>query len=86
MPDDESNSETSESDVTVADMSTRRNALNHFLAVSGIDKIPQFKKMFSELQPHTQNTYVTKASEAVAAVLDVIAPGDAGALWEATKR
>lgn len=85
-PDDENNSETSESDVTVADMSTRRNALNHFLAVLGIDEIPQFKKMFSELQPRTQNTHVTKASEAVAAVLDVIAPGDAGALWEATKR
>ena len=85
-PDDENNSETSESDVTVADMSTRRNTLNHFLAVSGIDEIPRFKKMFSELQPRTQNTHVTKASEALAAVLDVIAPGDAGALWEATKR
>ena len=61
--------------------------LSTILAVSGIDEIPQFKKMFSELQPHTQNTHVMKAaSEAIAAILDVIAPGHAGALREAKKR
>ena len=86
MPDNESSSETSGSEVTVGDMSTQRNALNHFLVVLGIDAITQSKKTFSELQPRTQNTHVTKASEAVAALLEVIAPGNAGALWEATKR
>ncbi|CAB3998623.1 Hypothetical predicted protein [Paramuricea clavata] len=86
MPNNESSSETSGSEVTVGDMSTQHNALNHFLVVSGIDAITQSKKTFSELQPCTQNTHVTKASEAVAALLEVIAPGNAGALWEATKR
>lgn len=79
-------SETSGSEVTVGDISARRTALNHFLVASGVDALTQSKKKFSELQPRTQNTHVTKTSEAVAAVLDVIAPGDAGALWEATKR
>ncbi|CAB3995040.1 Hypothetical predicted protein [Paramuricea clavata] len=72
MPDNGSSSETSGSEVTVGDMSTQRNALNHFLVVSCIDAITQSKKTFSELQPRTQNTHVTKASEAVAALLQEI--------------
>ena len=30
--------------------------------------------------------HVSKASESIVALIDVIANGDAGALWEATKR
>ncbi len=86
MPDTETSSDTSGSEMTVGDMCTRRNALNHFLVASGIDAITKSKKKFSDLQTRTQNTHVTKASEAVAGVLEVIAPGDAGALWKATKR
>ena len=86
LPDDGSSSETSGSDVTSGDLSVRRSALNRFLGMSGVDCIKQSKKKFSNLQPRSQNTHVTKASEAVAAVLDVIAPGDAGALWKATKK
>ena len=72
--------------MTTDDLSTRRSALNHFLGMSGVDCIKQSNKKFSSLQAPSQNSHITKASEAVAAVLDVIAPGDAGALWKATKK
>jgi hypothetical protein len=49
MPDERSSSETSESEVTVGDMSTRRSGLNNFLVVLGIDAIAQTKKRFGEL-------------------------------------
>lgn len=43
------------------------------------------RKKFSDSQRHTQTAHVSKASESIVAVLNVIAPGDGGALWEATK-
>ena len=86
LPDTGSSSELSESDTTNGnDLSSRRNALNKFLSVSGVEFVPVSKKKFSELQQRTKINHVSKASETIAAVLDVIAPGDAGALWEATK-
>lgn len=85
-PDTGSSSELSGSENNAADLSYRRSALNKFLSVSGVEFIPVSKKRFSELQQRTKINHVSKASESIAAVLDVIAPGDAGALWEATKR
>ena len=86
LPDTGSSSELSESDTTNGnDLSSRRDALNKFLSVSGVEFVSVSKKKFSELQQRTKINLVSKASETIAAVLDVIAPGDAGALWEATK-
>ncbi|KXJ23561.1 hypothetical protein AC249_AIPGENE12379 [Exaiptasia diaphana] len=71
---------------TSTDLSSRRSALNKFLSISGVEFIPLSKKSFSELQHRTKMNHVSKTSEVITAVLDVIAPGDAGALWEATKK
>ncbi len=84
MADTETSGDTSGSEMT--DIYARRNALNHFLVALGIDALTKSKKKFSDLQTRTQNTHVTKASETVAGVLEVIVPGDAGALWKTTKR
>jgi len=46
VPDNGSSSETSGSDVTSSHLSTRRSALNHFLAVSGVDCVKQSKKVY----------------------------------------
>lgn len=70
----------------IADLSKRRDVLNKFLVLSGVENITQSKKKFSNLTQRTQNIHVSKASEAIVALLDVIAPGEAGALWDATKR
>ncbi|XP_068721563.1 uncharacterized protein [Montipora capricornis] len=86
LPDTGSSSELSESNTTNGnDLSSRCDVLNKFLSVSGVEFVPVSKKKFSELQQRTKINHVSKASETIAAVLDVIAPGDAGALWEATK-
>lgn len=88
FPDEGSSSELSGSaseSTSASDLSMRRNLLNKFLNSSGLDTIPQSKKKFSYLTTRTKNVHVTRASEAIAAVLDVISPGDAGALWEVTK-
>ena len=44
------------------------------------------KKKFSCLQHRSQNVHVSKASESISAMLEIIAPGDAGALWTAIKK
>ena len=86
LPDTGSSSELSESDTTNGnDLSSRRDALNKFLSVSGVEFVSVSKTKFSELQQRTKINHVSKASGTIAAVLDVIAPRDAGALWEATK-
>ena len=45
-PDTGSSSEHSESESTGGDLSTRRNALNQFLLVSGVEFVTQSKKKF----------------------------------------
>lgn len=87
-PDNGSGSENSGSSesTSLGDLSNRRNTLNKFLVSSGVESITQSKKKFSLLTSRTKAVHVSKASESIVALLDVIAPGDAGALWEATKR
>ncbi len=88
---DNSSTSASEDSVSLScnaavDLTIRRNALNEFLTVSGINCIPVSRKPFSQLTKRSQNTHVSIATESIIALLDVIAPGDGGALWEATKR
>ena len=87
-PDNGSGSENSGSSesTSLGDLSNRRNTLNKFLASSGVESITQSKKKFSLLTSRTKAVHVSKASESIVALLDVITPGDARALWEATKR
>ena len=59
-------------------------SLGDLFVSSGVESITQSKKKFSLLTSRTKAVQVSKASESIVALLDVIAPGDAGALWEAT--
>ncbi|PFX23818.1 hypothetical protein AWC38_SpisGene11612 [Stylophora pistillata] len=45
----------------------------------------QSKKTFSQLKAQSQKEHISKASKSIVAVLEVIAPGDTCALWEAVK-
>lgn len=87
-PDNGSGSENSGSSesTSLGDLSNRRNILNKFLVSSGVESITQSKKKFSLLTSRTKAVHFSKANESIVALLDVIAPGDAGALWEAVKR
>ena len=49
-------------------------------------RVPVSGKPFSQLTKRTQNIHVCIGTESIIALLDVIAPGDAGSLWEATNR
>ena len=71
---------------TSDDPITHLSVFNQFLAVLGVDFVKTSKKKFSCLQPRSQNVHISKASESIAAVLEIIAPGDAEALWKATKK
>ena len=63
----------------------RRERLNHFLRSCGKEEcvIGQPQKRWKEMDVHRKNVYVHRATTAIVAALDVIAPGDAGHLWEA---
>lgn len=45
----------------------------------------QSKKMFSQLKAQSQKKHISKVSKSIVVLLEVIALGDAGALWEAVK-
>ena len=44
-----------------------------------------YKKKWQDISLHTRRSRVSKAKESIVAALNVIAPGDAGPLWEALK-
>ena len=83
LPDAESSSGSDTTDGS--DLRSRRTALNKFLSASGVEGISESKKTFTELQQRTKMKHVVTASESIIALLNVIAPGDGGALWEAIK-
>ena len=78
--------ESSNGSDTSDDSTTNLSALNQFLSVLEVDPVKTPKKKFSCLQPPSQNVHIFKASLTIAAILDIIAPCDAGALWNATKK
>ena len=45
----------------------------------------QSKKTFSQLKAQSLKKHISKVSKSIVALLEVIALGDAGALWEAVK-
>ena len=64
----------------------QRTKLNEFLSVcnTGIT-VSANKKKWQDASVRTRRSHVSKARESVVAALNVIAPGDAGHLWEALK-
>lgn len=46
----------------------------------------QSKKTFSQLKAQSQKKHISKVSKSIVALLEVIALGDAGALWEAVNK
>ena len=65
----------------------RREKLNQFLTVSGKEDrvLGQPKKRWKKLSNQRKNVYVSKATSAIVAALEVITPGDAGHLWTAVQ-
>ena len=65
----------------------RREKLNQFLTVNGkAERVPgQPKKRWEKLSNQRKNVYVSRATAAIVAALEVITPGDAGHLWTAVQ-
>lgn len=66
-------------------LEARREKLNDFLVASGKSPIGSTKKGWAQLSTRTKNVHLHKGKDAVMAVLDVIAPGHASALWKDLK-
>ena len=82
-----SSSETSSGDdIPTSSQATRRALLNDFLRSCKADTIGPYKKRWEEAGERTRASHVSKAKSVIVAGLDVIAPGDAGYLWEAVRK
>ena len=86
IPEDTSSSEESSDSGYQRRLGEQRTKLNEFLSVcnTGIT-VSANKKKWQDASVRTRRTHVSKAKESVVAALNVIAPGDAGHLWEALK-
>ena len=62
-----------------------RVKLNEFLRSCDAPAVGPSKKGWVEMRAHTKRAHITKAKALVVAGLEVIAPGDAGPLWEALR-
>ena len=63
----------------------RRIKLNEFLRCCNAPPIGPSKKRWAETSVRTKKGHIAKAKNLVVAGLEVIAPGDAGHLWEALR-
>jgi hypothetical protein len=84
VPEDSSES-SNESELTPDKSNVQRMKMNAFLRSCNAGTIGPWKKCWDEASTVTRNRRVLKTSGLVVAALDVIAPGDAGKLWEALK-
>ena len=66
-------------------LSVQRSKMNEFLRSCNAGSVGRYKKRWEEASIRTKQSHVLKAKDAVVAALNVIAPGDAGHLWEALK-
>ena len=81
-----SSSEISNDHQAMADkLSVQRSKMNEFLRSCNAGSVGRYKKRWEEASIRTKQRHVLKAKDAVVAALNVIAPGDAGHLWEALK-
>ena len=86
VPEDTSSSGESSDSGYQRKLVEQRTKLNEFLSVcnTGIT-VSANKKKWQDASVRTRRSHVSKARESVVAALNVIAPGDAGHLWEALK-
>ena len=81
-----SSSEISNGHQAMADkLSVQRPKMNEFLRSCNAGSVGRYKKRWEKASIRTKQRHVLKAKDAVVAALNVIAPGDAGHLWEALK-
>ncbi|XP_078352229.1 uncharacterized protein LOC144636901 [Oculina patagonica] len=79
-------SETSSgSDTPTTSLTTKRLLLNDFLRSCDTDTVGPYKRRWEEATVRTRANHVSKAKSVIVAGLNVIAPGDAGYLWEAVR-
>ena len=64
---------------------SRRAKLNEFLLSCNAPRVGPCKKRWAEASARTKSGHIAKAKALVVAGLEVIAPGDAGHLWEALR-
>ena len=64
---------------------SRRVKLNEFLLSCNAPRVGPCKKRWAEASARTKSGHIAKAKALVVAGLEVIAPGDAGHLWEALR-
>ena len=80
----ESSTETSSgSDLPSSRLTTKRLLLNDFLRSCEADTIGPYKRRWEISSVRTRANHISKAKSMIVAGLHVIAPGDAGYLWEA---
>jgi hypothetical protein len=80
-----SSSDTSNGFQASSSFIVKRMRMNEFLNSCNYGKVGTYKKKWEEASVRTRNNHVSKAKDIVVAGLNVIAPGDAGHLWEALK-
>lgn len=86
VPEDTSSSSGSSDSGHQHTLGAQRAKMNEFLSACNAGcTVGAYKKRWEEASVRTKKSHVSKARESVVAALNVIAPGDAGHLWEALK-
>lgn len=86
LPEDTDNSSESSGAEDQRTVGAQRTKLNEFLSACNVGStVGVYKKKWQDTSFRTRRSRVSKAKESIVAALNVIAPGDAGPLWEALK-
>ncbi|CAH3146260.1 unnamed protein product, partial [Porites lobata] len=86
LPEDTDNSSESSGAEDQRTVGAQRTKLNEFLSTCNVGStVGVYKKKWQDTSLRTRRSRVSKAKESIVAALNVIAPGDAGPLWEALK-
>lgn len=87
QPDSQASSSepSSDSDTPTSSQATKRLLLNDFLRSCDADTVGPYKRSWEVASVRTRANHVSKAKSLIVAGLNVIAPGDAGYLWEAVR-
>ena len=73
-------------DPPTSSLATKRLLLNDFLRLCDADTVGPYKRGWEVASERSRTKHVSKAKSLVVAGLNVIAPGDAGYLWEALRK
>ena len=88
QPDSQASSSEASSgnDPPTSSLATKRLLLNDFLRSCDADTVGPYKRGWEVASERSRAKHVSKAKSLVVAGLNVIAPGDAGYLWEALRK